>query len=89
VRTDQTVADWLEQHEGWSGDIYCESCRSRLLMDITPSGFDAVTGEQRHRRKGVCPRAGHIFGSLLHTTEGKVISPPPANRRRAYEEARK
>jgi hypothetical protein len=77
MRTAQTVIDWLGEHEGWSGDRYCIQCRELLLMDITPIGFDPETGERLHRRKGVCPRAGRIFGSFLHTTDGRIIPPRP------------
>ena len=77
MRTSETVQDWLAAHEGWSGDIYCGTCREQLLMDITPIGFDNRTGDQLHRRKGRCPRASWLFGSLLHTTEGVVLPPRP------------
>ena len=83
MRTSETVIDWLAAHEGWSGDKYCIACREKLLMDITPIGFDPETGDQLHRRKGRCPRAGWL--SWFHTMDGAILpprpSPPPPPRR--------
>ena len=82
TRTSQTVEDWLAANPGWDGDIYCVICREKLLYDATPIGFHEKTGERLHRRKGVCPRASWWQLGLLHTTDGTIISPPPANRRK-------
>ena len=79
MRTSETVEDWLAAREGWTGDIYCGTCREKLLMDITPIGFDERTGQQRQQRNGRCPRAG-ILGQFLHETDGVIIPPRPMTR---------
>ena len=71
------MTQWLRENPGWTGERYCFACGSELEYHEVRIGFSSSTGKPMRRNWAECPRRRWWNAWEMHTSNGRVMAPPP------------